>query len=79
MDEIMLGGVSAKELDGLVQRACDTGNWEELGVSPKSNCKCYTQGHIGKNNGKYVVCRCITRQIAFIRSYVIPRECENAV
>jgi hypothetical protein len=72
MEDIRFGGVSKEELIGIVQRACATGIWDEVGVRPRHNCKCLERGHLGRSEGKYVVCRCITRQVAFIRSYVIP-------
>lgn len=71
---LRLGDVSAEELSNLVQRACETGNWDEVGVSPKKSCKCYSRGYIGKNSeiGKYIICKCITVNVPFIRTYVTP-------
>ncbi len=78
---LRLGDVSAAELSGMVQRACDTGNWEEIGVSPKKSCKCFSRGYIGRNSEtkKYIICKCITVNLPFIRSYVVPGGVKNAL
>ena len=43
-----------------------TGDWSDLKVKPKSNCKrCYGRGYEGRNTqtGKLVVCGCVIKQI----------------
>lgn len=63
--------LSAAELYKLIEQAIDTGNWDPIGTVPKASCSCNGTGRIGRDTktNKYVICRCITKQIGFIRSY----------